>query len=134
MRTVRAESLGHVRMYDSLHAIWRGFEKNSFRFLLVNPWTGVQVIAASVLLTSWLPVLLYVWSATGLQGRLAVEEVLLAITHSLCLLPWYSRGNGNSRWTAAYAPVAIYLFQLIALQGFFNALTGRTANWKGRRV
>ncbi len=61
VHVIRAEKLGHVRMYDSLSAIWRGFQKNSFRFLLLNPWSGVQVIAASILLTSWLPVLLF-WS------------------------------------------------------------------------
>ncbi|HBY63329.1 MAG TPA: hypothetical protein DEH78_26195, partial [Solibacterales bacterium] len=57
LRVLRAEEWGAVRMYDSLAAIWRGFEKNSFRFLLVNPWTGAQVMLTSILLTSWLPAL-----------------------------------------------------------------------------
>ena len=133
MRSVRAESLGHVRMYDSLRSIWQGFQKNSFRFLLVNPWTGVQVVVASILLTSWLPVLLVAWSA-GLRGRMAIEALVLAVTPSVCLLPWYLRGKKPSRWIAASSPVAIYIFQLIALDGMLSALTGRKANWKGRRV
>jgi cellulose synthase/poly-beta-1,6-N-acetylglucosamine synthase-like glycosyltransferase len=133
MRTLRAENLGHVRMYDSLRAIWRGLQKNSFRFLLINPWTGLQVMAASVLLTSWLPVLAGTWSA-GVQGRVGTEALLLAVTPSVCLLPWYLRGNKPSGWIAASSPLAIYLFQLIALDGMLTALTGRKANWKDRRV
>ncbi len=57
LRVLRTGTLGHVRMYDSFASVWRGFQKNSFRFLLVNPATGVQVISASILLTSYLPVL-----------------------------------------------------------------------------
>jgi len=133
MRTIRAETLGHVRMYDGLGAIWRGFKKNSFRFLVVNPRTGVQVIAASVLLTSWLPVLLIVWS-TGLHGRIGFEALALAAAPSLCLLPWYGNGSKRLSWMAASGPLAIYLFQLIALDGMFTALAGRKASWKDRRV
>ena len=42
--------MGIVRMYDSFKAILRGFEKNSFRFLRENLFTGVQVVLSSVLL------------------------------------------------------------------------------------
>jgi cellulose synthase/poly-beta-1,6-N-acetylglucosamine synthase-like glycosyltransferase len=133
MCTVRAESLGHVHMYDSFRSIWQGFQKNSFRFLLVNPWTGVQVIAASILLTSWLPVLLLAWSA-GLHGRVGIEALVLAVTPSVCLLPWYLRGKNRSGWIAASSPLAIYIFQLVALDGMLSALTGRRAIWKGRHV
>ncbi len=63
LRVMRTETLGHVRMYDTFTAIWRGFQKNSFRFLLINPGTGIQVIAASILLTSYLPVIALLWAA-----------------------------------------------------------------------
>ncbi len=124
VRVVRAERLGAVRMYDSLGAIWRGFTKNSFRFLQTNPWTGAQVIAASVLLTSYLPVLLL----------LAVDHhwipaALFALLPSALLAGWY-RDAGP----ALAAPIAIYVFQLIALDGMFRVLLGRKAIWKGRRV
>ena len=42
VRVIRAEHLGHVRMYDGFSAIWRGFQKNSFRFLVINPWSGIK--------------------------------------------------------------------------------------------
>ena len=32
LRVIRAENLGHVRMYEGVRSIWRCFEKNSFRF------------------------------------------------------------------------------------------------------
>ncbi len=122
-RVLRAEQLGSVRMYDSFGAIWRGFQKNSFRFLLVNPGSGVQVIAASILLTSYLPVL--VWLISENQLAYAAGFALLP---TLLLMPWY-RSIG-----VLWAPVAIYVFQLIALNGMVTTLFGRKAIWKGRRV
>ena len=122
-RVLRAEKLGSVRMYDSFGAIWRGFQKNSFRFLVVNPWSGVQVIAASILLTSYLPVL--AWLVSERQFACAAGFALLP---SLALLPWYRS------IAALWAPIAIYVFQLIALNGMLTTLFGRKAIWKGRRV
>ena len=57
LRVMRAEKLGSVRMYEGLGAIWRGFEKNSFRFILINNWCGAQVVCSSILLTSYAPVM-----------------------------------------------------------------------------
>ena len=120
VRVGRAERLGSVRMYESFRAVWRGFEKNSFRFLRANPWTGGQVIAASVLLTSWLPAV--VLSPWPLALAVAIAPVVL-------LRPWYGR------WLdAAAAPLAIYLFQCIALAAMVKSLTGGKSVWKGRRV
>lgn len=124
LRVGRAEHLGSVRMYDSLGAIWRGFQKNSFRFLKANPASGAQVIAASILLTSWLP--LAVLLAADGHWLAAVALSLLPV---MLLAPWY----GGLR-PALAAPVAIYLFQLIALDGMFTVLLGRKASWKGRKV
>jgi chlorobactene glucosyltransferase len=132
LRVIRAEHLGHVRMYDGLPAIWRGFQKNSFRFLLINPWSGLQVILASILLTSWLPVLLL-----GLADYPKLSPALLLTPNPismlflaplLALLPWY-RG-----WRILLAPFAIYLFQLIALNGMLATLARRPTLWKSRRV
>ncbi len=127
IRTIRAETQGSVRMYEGLSTIWNGFRKNSFRFLLVNPGTGVQVILASILLTSWLPVLLYA-GRTGVHGRLWFELVLLFLSPIVGLWRWY-----GGAWSLL-SPVAIYLFQLIALDGMLSTLTPRKAVWKGRRV
>lgn len=121
VRVTRAEKLGSVRMYDSFGAIWRGLEKNSFRFLQANPLTGVQVIAASILLTSWL-------LAIVLAGDVRLASAV-ALAPILMLKPWY----GSWR-EAALAPLGIYAFQLIALAGMLKTLTGAKSLWKGRRV
>jgi len=123
-RVVRSEALGHVRMYDSFAAIWRGFQKNSFRFLLVNPLSGLQVIAASILLTSYLPLLIWL-----LSDRHYLAALLFALVPPVSLLPWYDR-TGD----AALSPIAIYVFQLIALNGMLTTLLRRKTDWKGRRV
>lgn len=133
VRVIRAEHLGSVRMYDSLGAIWRGFQKNSFRFLQANPVGGIQVVIASILLTSWLPGLLVGLgdypSPLTLQLLLMPTPVLLLFfAPFLTLLPWYEGGS------VFLAPVAIYLFQLIALNGMLVTILRRTTDWKGRRV
>ncbi|MDZ7637145.1 MAG: glycosyltransferase [Bryobacterales bacterium] len=121
---IRAEDSGHVRMYDGLGAIWRGFEKNSFRFLLVNPLGGAIVIAASIVFTSYLPLLVLL--ALGQDWLMAIGFALLP---GLALLPWY-RGPRAILLT----PIAIYLFQLIALSGMWKTLTRGKTTWKGRPV
>ncbi len=132
VRVVRAEHLGHVRMYHSFAAIWRGFQKNSFRFLVINPWSGMQVIFASILLTSWLPVLLLGLSdypKLSLAVLLAPTPVtILFLAPLLSLLPWYRNA------LVLLAPFAIYLFQLIALNGMLTTVTRRPTVWKNRDV
>ena len=123
-RVLRAETLASVRMYDGFRAIWRGFEKNAFRFLAINPLTGFQVVLASIALTSWLPVLAYLcW-----QGQW-VAAALFSIVPPACFAPWY---GGVLR--AMLALPAIYVFQLIALNAMASTSLGRKAVWKGRRV
>jgi 4,4'-diaponeurosporenoate glycosyltransferase len=121
---LRAEHLGTVRMYDSFGAILRGFQKNSFRFLLTNPGTGAQVILASILFTSYLPMLFWLQA----EGHRFFTFLYLFLP-SVALLRWWQHARG-----ALFAPLAIYLFQLIALNGMFTVILGRKANWKGRRV
>jgi glycosyltransferase involved in cell wall biosynthesis len=123
-RVLRAENLARVRMYDSFAALWRGFEKNSFRFLRANPRTGWQVVLAATVMTSWLPVLLWLWWT----GHKAPAAIFFWVP-MLAWWPWY--GTWRRAWTA---PVAIYLFQLIALTAMFKSLFGWKTSWKGRRV
>jgi cellulose synthase/poly-beta-1,6-N-acetylglucosamine synthase-like glycosyltransferase len=123
-RVWRAERLARVRMYDSWAAIWRGFEKNSFRFLRANPRGGAVVVAASIVMTSWLPVLAALWWA-GLKA----EAALFALAPAAAWRPWY-----GSWLRSLAAPVAIYGFQLIALSALFKFAFGLTTAWKGRRV
>ncbi len=123
-RVVRAEALGNVRMYDSIQAIWRGFEKNSFRFLQVNPISGVIVVAASIIFTTFLPLL-----ALLLLEKEWLSAALFALVPGITLLPWYR--SAAALWRV---PLAIYLFQLIALSGMAKTLVRAKTNWKGRMV
>ena len=123
-RILRAENMGAVRMYDGFGAIWRGFQKNSFRFLLVNPWSGIQVVLASILLTSYVPVLAWLWTEQQWIGA-----AIFAILPGLVLWPWY-----GGLEALLLAPFAVYCFQLIALNGMATTIFGRKAIWKGRRV
>jgi len=120
----RAEKLASVRMYDSFGAIWKGFSKNAFRFLMVNPRTGLWVVFASIVMTSWLPVLLFqiyaqAWSAAA----------LVALLPSTLFYPWY-----GSLGRALLAPLAIYAFQAIALNALIRTTFGLPTEWKGRPV
>lgn len=124
LRVVRAEHLGFVRMYDGLGSIWQGFRKNSFRFLLVNPAGGAAVIAASIALASYLPAL-----GVLLARELWLTAALFALLPSAMLASWY---GGFA--PALGAPVAIYLFQAIAVDGMFATLLRRKVLWKGRQV
>jgi chlorobactene glucosyltransferase len=123
-RVVRAEHLGSVRMYESLTDLWRGFEKNSFRFLTLNPRTGVQVVLASVLMTSYLPLLAALVSTQS--WWMAAAATLAPV---FLLRSWY-----GSTLRAVWSPLAIYLFQAIAITAMLGPLVGRKTMWKERPV
>ena len=132
VRVIRAERLGNVRMYDSFAAILRGFEKNSFRFLITNPRTGFQVVLASILLTSWVPALYLSYRDLPCSSNwplllIQTPAFFLLVLPFVLLAPWYG-------WRFPLAPIGVYLFQLIALNGMLATLTGRSSQWKGRRV
>lgn len=120
----RAPRTGSVRMYDSLASIWRGFLKNSFRFVRAQPRTGLQVVAASVLLTSYLPLL--GWLGAG--GEWAWMTIVFLAPPAM-LWSWYDDASPR-----ALSPVAIYLFQLIALHAMALAIFRSRTAWKGRFV
>ena len=124
LRVVRGEHLGSVRMYDSFQAIWRGLQKKSFRFLLISPWTGFQVVLSSILLTAWLPVLIWL-----LVSKQWLAALLFALLPAFTMRRWY----GGLR-EALLAPPAIYVFQAIALCGLYHTSFGGTTEWKGRPV
>lgn len=124
MRILRAEKLAHVRMYDGFDAIWRGFTRNSSRFLPVGRGTAWKVILVSILLASWLPIV-----AALLLAQWWIPLVAFAVLPTFLLRPWYGAWH-----RAALAPAAIYLFQLIALNALLVATFGRKTTWKGRPV
>lgn len=124
LAVMRAEHLASVRMYDSFGRLWRGFEKNSFRFLRVNPATGALVMLASVVMTSWLPLMILL----ALAGQWTMFAILLFMP-AVAWAGWY---GGPHR--ALASPVAIYLFQAIAISAMTKALFGLSTRWKGRNV
>jgi glycosyltransferase involved in cell wall biosynthesis len=120
----RGEKLASVRMYDGFRSIWRGFTKNAFRFLMVNPRTGLQVVIASIVMSSWLPVLLF-----QIYAGAWTSAVIFGLLPSILFYPWY-----RSFFSALLAPIGIYAFQLIALNALFHTTFGLQTQWKGRPV
>jgi len=124
LRVMRAEKLGSVRMYEGLAAIWRGFEKNSFRFLLINRWCGAQVVCLSILLTSYAPIMGWLlWN----------ERWGLAVLFGLVPMVFLARWDGGI-FRSFFSPFAIYVFQCIAISAMFSTMHGRGVLWKGRRA
>ncbi|MDX2179801.1 MAG: glycosyltransferase family 2 protein [Bryobacteraceae bacterium] len=123
VQMLRAEKLAFCRMYSGFGEIWRGFSKNSFRFLDADRKMGAQVFLASFFVLNWLPASIMLASAEqwiALAAFLTLPVWLLA--------PWYGGV------TAVLAPLGIYGFQLIALNGLILGLTKRKTTWKGRPV
>lgn len=110
-RVARAEHMGTIRPANSLSAVLAGFERNSLRLLRENPFTGVQVVLTSLLLTAWLPLLaLLIWTGYSRQA------ILFALLPSVILFPWYRSVF------ALFAPAAIYLFQFAAVTSLAKSL------------
>ena len=124
LRVIRGERFGRTRTYHGFHGIWNGIQKSSFRYLMIRPWMGFQVVMTSLLLLSWLPVL-----ALLLQDERWVTAAVFAALPPVLLRKWY----GGWR-EALLAPVAIYVFQVIALAGLYHTTFSPETVWKGREV
>lgn len=124
LQVMRAEHLGTVQRRESLAEIWRGLQRNSFRFLRGNRKTGLQVMLSSILLTSVVP--LTVWLILEQQWPFAIPLLLAPL---VMLRPWY---GGMAKTLLAYP--AICIFQCIVVHGMFTSLFGLKTSWKGRRV
>jgi chlorobactene glucosyltransferase len=120
--TVRTDRLGHVRFHPG--GLWSGFERNSFRFVMVSPWIGITIVVAAFVAALWLPVL--VWLALDQHWAAVVPFALLP---SAVVGIWY----GNP-WRALLAPLGIIGMFLVIANGFIAALTGRQLEWKGRAL
>lgn len=119
---VARTDLGHVRFHTD--GLWRGFERNAFRFVMISPWTGLTILFAALVAASWLPVLLW----------LAADEswtpfTIFAILPVALLGVWY-----RNPLRALLAPLGIYGMFFVVLNGFLAALTGRHIEWKGRAL
>jgi chlorobactene glucosyltransferase len=120
--TARAGALGHVRFHPG--GLWSGFERNSFRFVMISPWIGATILAASLVAALWLPVML--WLALEKQWAMLI---FFGLMPSALLGVWY-----RNPLRALLAPLGIYGMFAIVINGMIAVLTGRQLEWKGRAL
>jgi chlorobactene glucosyltransferase len=120
----RTDRLGHVRMHAGLRGIWRGFERNAFRFMLVSPGAGIRILIAASLTALWLPALAFL-----IADRQPLIATAFFLVPAVLLTPWY-----RSWPRALLAPLAIYGMLPILFTSAVAAFTGREVEWKGRLV
>jgi glycosyltransferase involved in cell wall biosynthesis len=118
----RAGRLGHVRFHPD--GLWRGFERNANRFVMVNPRIGITISAATFVAALWLPAL--IWLALDEEW---IAFIAFALMPSGLLGVWY-----RNPLRALLAPLGIYGMFFIIANGFISAITGRQLEWKGRAL
>jgi glycosyltransferase involved in cell wall biosynthesis len=118
----RSGRMGHVRFHHD--GLWRGFERNAYRFVMVSPWIGITIFTASFVSMLWLPVL--VWLAFDQEWIVLAAFALLP---SAVLGVWY-----RNPLRALLAPLGICGMFFIIANGFIAAITGRELEWKGRAL
>jgi len=119
----RTSDLGHVRVHPGLRGMQGWIERSAFRFMLVSPLMGTNVILSAISMAAWLPVFMWLladreWWAAGMFG----------ILPAALLWGWY-RGP-----RALLYPLAICGMFPMIVNGVLAALTGRQVQWKGRTV
>ncbi len=120
------QDIGRVRMYDSLPAIWNGFQKNFYpafqrRASFWVFWTGHSLvflapfIAAATAPTAGAR---FLASAAGLSVIAARIVLALRFRHPL--------------WSAALHPIAEAAFLTLGLVSWWKFRNGSGVEWKGR--
>lgn len=112
--------LGHVRFHTD--GLWRGFERNAYRFVMISPWIGITILAVSFVAVLWLPVL--IWLALDQEW---IALAAFALLPSIALGVWY-----RNPLRALLAPLGIFGMFFVILNGLLAAITGRQLEWKGR--
>jgi glycosyltransferase involved in cell wall biosynthesis len=115
-------SMGHVRYHAD--GLWRGFERNAFRFVMIGPWAGLNIVLAACVAALWLPALVLL-----LISKLWAPAVVFALLPWALLGVWY-----RNPLRALLAPLGIYGMFFVILNGFVAAVTGRDIVWKGRAL
>jgi chlorobactene glucosyltransferase len=118
----RAGRLGHVRFHPG--SLWRGFERNAYRFVMVSPGMGVTILVAAFVAALWLPV--SIWLAFEKEW---IVLAAFALMPSAILGVWY-----RNPLRALLAPLGICGMFFIIANGFIAAITGRQLEWKGRFI
>jgi chlorobactene glucosyltransferase len=118
----RSGQLGHVRFHPG--GLWKGFERNAYRYVMIRSRIGITILIAAFLAALWLPVLIWL----GIDREWAVFT-LFALLPSGLLGVWY-----RNPLRALLAPLGICGMFFIILNGFAAAITGRQLDWKGRAL
>ncbi len=119
---VARTKLGHVRFHPD--GLWRGFERNAYRFVMIRPWVGSAIFTASFVAALWLPVM--IWLALDEQW---IALIAFGLLPSAVLGVWY-----RNPLRALLAPLGIYAMFFVVANGMLAAITGRELEWKGREL
>jgi chlorobactene glucosyltransferase len=125
----RADDLVRVRMYTGLQSLWRGFSKNAFQFVQIGGVDGAYVIGSSVALAAVPGVII-----RGLSGKSGIEKLLALVAYLVPVAGLYHFYR-SFRVPACFVllhPLAMAVFQSIALDSMFRVLLRRGVSWKGR--
>jgi chlorobactene glucosyltransferase len=132
--------LVHVRMYRSLHAIWRGWRKNVYLgsrgglpFMLLQLLGLPMVTILPFLLPLWLWLVRLV-TDRGKSGRRGESLVisLLELGPLVTYRRWLDRELGVPWYVLLTHPLAGGLFACILAQSTWRFLTGKGVDWRGR--
>ncbi|HEY1351740.1 MAG TPA: glycosyltransferase [Ktedonobacteraceae bacterium] len=132
--------LVHVRMYRSLHAIWRGWRKNVYLgsrgglpFMLLQLLGLPMVTILPFLLPLWLCLARLVTDRrrNARRGEALVIS-LLELGPLVAYRRWLDRELGVPWYLLLTHPLAGGLFACILAQSTWRFLTGKGVDWRGR--
>ena len=117
-----------VRMYDSLRGIWGGFRKNLF-----PAFRGQLAFWCFMLLHAGVFLAPFALAALALDG--SMHGVLFAVAAGAVLLARVALALrfGHPLWSALLHPVGELFLLAIGLASWWQVVTGRGVEWKGRR-
>jgi hypothetical protein len=124
MQVFRSGPHGRVTLGASFkeyrESVWRAARA----FPPLFPREKMRLTALAALLCAWAPIVaVLAWQE--LWWALALPPLWTI----LVCRPWY-RGWGSALW----APVALYIYLLIAAPAVLGAMFGANCSWKGRQV
>lgn len=119
LHVVRAERMARVRLRETLPS----FFKSTLRLLRYYPGAAWAPVAAMLCLASWVPVAAWLaWEGLWEVGA------LYCVIPLVVWAPWYG-------WRQVWrAPLAMYLFPLLAALAAVRTVFGVATVWKGRPV
>jgi len=112
-----------VRMYDSLSAIWSGFQKNFFpAFRYESSFWAFLALHAALFLV---PFIVILWMAT-----LSVWAVAACVLAMRVLLAWRFR---HPWWSVFLHPLSEMILIALGLSSWWRCKSGKGVEWKGRQ-